>query len=388
MNKLTSTRRIWHILTVGKRSYIPYLALRLLWPRSWAQRAIALICVAGIAMGLMLQIVVRGVMDGMVREIEEGVSFCMPDLLLCQWSHGPRAAEQIPGIDRVLTCRAGTAATPHGFVRYGTWQQPALIKKLIISGEAQLKPGQALISHSLAEKANLSVGDILPIQLPEHTHAVAVAGIYRVPGRMTVPEVLLPPTTESGTPALAISLTPGADISQIVRKLKQISPQSDIQPTGSDTETWLRIIQRVKQTMGFILYLCFAPAAFAGGALLLIICHRHRMQLSILSVYGMPPQRLRLLILSMALGLTGCGIALGNPLACAVLHWREEIRQTLLVCGIDAFPVEVLDMPLPAHTTPTLYLTHSIISAVCPLLAALPAIILTSRLASRPPRNN
>ena len=140
-NKLTSTRRIWHILTVGKRTYIPYLALRLLWPGSWAQRAIALICVTGIAMGLMLQIVVRGVMDGMVREIDESVSICMPDLLLCQWPLEPRAAEQIPGIARVLTCRAGTAATPHGFVRYGTWQQPSLLKKLIICGNAQLKPG-------------------------------------------------------------------------------------------------------------------------------------------------------------------------------------------------------------------------------------------------------
>lgn len=172
---------------------------------------------------------------------------------------------------------------------------------------------------------------------------------------------------------------PGANISQIVRQLKQIAPQTDIQPTGSDTETWLRIIQRVKQTMGFILYLCFAPAAFAGGALLLIICHRHRMQLSILSVYGMSPQRLRLLLLCMALG---------NPLTCPVLHWREEIRKILQGCGVNAFPVEVPDIPLPAHTTPPLYLTNSIISAVCPLLAALPPILLTFRLASRSPRNN
>ena len=44
-------------------AYTMHIARQLLWPRRGAQRMVACVCVAGIALGLMLQIVVRGIMD-------------------------------------------------------------------------------------------------------------------------------------------------------------------------------------------------------------------------------------------------------------------------------------------------------------------------------------
>ena len=371
---------------MARWAYILHLTHQLLWPRRGAQRIVASVCVTGIALGLMLQIVVRGVMDGMVREIDAGVHACMPDLLITSRSGTLPDTLPLPAHCTATPCQAGIAATPHGLTRYITWHNPELIAPLIINGQQRLKPGSALISQGLAEKAKLKPGDTLPIQFPGNTCIFSIQGIYRVPGRMLVPDILLHHSQEAGTPALAINLAEGCHINTIIQNLKKSTPELEIHPTHADTAAWLSIIQRAKQTMGFILYLCTALAAFACGALLWVICLQRRHELSIMSAYGMPPGRLCAIILCMAGSVACAGIALGLPLAWATLHWREEIRQLLANIGIQAFPVEVLDMPLPAHTTPTLYLTHAGLTLTIVLLSALPAMRLVKRLSSHPPR--
>ena len=363
-------------------AYNLHLAKQLLWPRRGAQRIVAGVCVVGIALGLMLQIVVRGVMDGMVKEIDAGVHACIPDLLITNSPDEPDFCRQITGIRGITPCQAGMAATPHGLCRYSTWHSAERLAPLITRGSQE----GPLISQSLAEKAQLKPGDMLPLKLAEHPHIITISGIYRVPGRMLVPDILLPHPLAGGTPALAITLDTRADINQAIRHLRQAIPQAEIHPTHADTAAWLSIIQRAKQTMGFILYLCIALAAFACGALLWVICLQRRQELCIMSAYGMPPRRLRAILFCMAGTVATGGIALGLPLAWCTLHWREEIRQSLAAIGIQAFPVEVLDMALPAHTTPELYLTHTLFTLVIVLLSALPAMRLIRRICSHAPR--
>ena len=105
-----------------------------------------------------------------------------------------------------------------------------------------------------------------------------------------------------------------------------------------------------------------------------------------MAAYGMPPSQQAVVILCMATSVATGGIALGLPLAWATLHWREPIRQLLAELGVQAFPVEVLDMSLPAHTTPGLYLTHAGLTLTIVLLSALPAMSLLKRLSSIAPR--
>ncbi|MBR2313715.1 MAG: hypothetical protein IKJ58_11175 [Akkermansia sp.] len=138
--------------------------------------------------------------------------------------------------------------------------------------------------------------------------------------------------------------------------------------------------------MGFILYLCTALASFACGALLWVLCLQRRRELSIMAAYGMPPSQLTIVILSMATAVATAGIALGLSMAWATVHWREPIRQLLAELGIQAFPVEVLDMSLPAHTTPGLYLTHAFFTFAMVILSSVPALRLILLMSSHAPQ--
>ena len=379
---MTSVFRLWHSGSMGMRTYTILLAWRLLWPRRSCQRLVAGICVLGIALGLMLQIVVRGVMDGMVREIDAGTRFCMPDLLVTNWPYETGQALRVPGVCSATACQAGMGTGPHGLCRYSTWYEPEQLAPLLADGGL----GQALISRSYAEKSGLRAGDYLLMQLPGHQHRLEVSGIFRVPGRMLAPDILLPHPIQGGTPALALHLTPGADENLCIHKLREIAPESAVHPAQSDTRAWLGIIGRAKQTMGFILYLCTALAAFACGALLWVLCLQRRQELSIMAAYGMPPSQQAVVILCMATAVAAGGIALGLPLAWATLHWREPIRQLLAELGVQAFPVEVLDMSLPALTTPGLYLTHAFFTFAMVFLSSVPALRLILRISSHAPQ--
>lgn len=367
---------------MSMRKYTIRLAWRLLCPQRSCLRLVSVICVLGIALGLMLQIVVRGVMDGMVREIDAGARICLPDLLITNWPHSPEQALLVPGIASVHNCQAGIAAGAHGLCRYCTWHTPEQLEHLLAAGGL----GQALVSRCYAEKSGLQPGDSLFLQLPGQQHRLEVSGIFRVPGRMLTPDIILPQPIQGGTPALAVQLAPEADESLCIHQLQDISPEATIHPAQADTRTWLGIIRRAKQTMGFILYLCTALAAFACGALLWVLCLQRRQELSIMAAYGMPPSQLGGVIISMAGTVAICGIALGLPLAWATLHCREEIRRLLAELGVQAFPVEVLDMPLPAYTTPGLYLSHTLFTIGIVLMSSLPTLRLIRRLSTQAPR--
>ena len=88
----------------------------------------------GIALGLMLQIVVRGVMDGMVREIDAGTRFCMPDLLVTNWPYETGQVLRVPGVCSATACQAGMGTGPHGLCRYSTWYEPEQLAPLLADG--------------------------------------------------------------------------------------------------------------------------------------------------------------------------------------------------------------------------------------------------------------
>lgn len=359
---------------MGKRAYPLYLALRLLWPRSGAQRLITLVCVGGIALGFMLQIVVRGVMDGMVREIDTGVKACLPELVIEAWPHSVAQISAQEGINHAYPCQIGVGITRHGVCRYSTSPPTAHLLNLLISGRSARQQGEAILSNSFAEKANLQTGDTLTLQLPKHSHILNIVGIFRIPGRMPGPDILAAHPLAGGSNAIAVRINSGANLVSIMQNLRREAPQAKLHPTNTETQGWLSIIQRAKQVMSFIIYLCIIIAAFAAGALLRVICLQHRQQFCIMAAYGMPPSQLRLIILYMAGIMLLCGISIGIPLAQAILTWREEVRQILLLFGIDAFPVEIMDMPLPAVTTYEMYLSTSLLTAGFTLIATMPAL--------------
>lgn len=361
------------------------LAGRLLFPRRSAQRVVACMCVLGMALGLMLQILVRGVMDGMILEIERGVQVILPDFIVEDIAGGAEGVRGIAGIRKVTECRMGAAASSHGLCRFSTWAAEAMPAELLVAGSASPAGGQCLVSRSFAEKTGLAPGDKFVLHLPESACCLKVGGIYRVPGRMLSPDVLLPHSSSCGADSLAVQLEPGADAQAFVAAVRRRAPKAQIHPANGDTQAWLAIIARAKQTMGFILYFCTLLSAFACGALFWVICLQHRQQFAVLFAMGMSPSRMRGLVLMMA-GMIACtGLALGIPLAVFSLAQRESIRLAFSAIGFDAFPVHALDMELPAHATPQLYIIHSLISLAFVFLAAMPTFLSLPRIAAKLP---
>ena len=84
---------------MSRVGYLFKLSLRVLWPRRSWMRIVTLVCVVGVALGSMLQIVVRGVMDGMVKEINAGVEASVPCLLV---SSRRLTAEEVESVLNVM----------------------------------------------------------------------------------------------------------------------------------------------------------------------------------------------------------------------------------------------------------------------------------------------
>lgn len=378
---------MWHTGYVSKLAFTFKLAQRLLFPHRGAQRVVAGVCTLGIALGLMLQIVVRGVMDGMILEIERGMQVILPDLVVENPPPVTAELRAIPGIHKITKSQIGVASSPHGICQFSSWPEREMPAEFMVEGDAVLTTECCLISRSFAEKSGLTPGDNLVMHMADSVRSLRIGGIYRVPGRMLSPDALLHPDSSGGAAALSLHLDADANTEHIIQSILKLSPESRVHPTQSNTQAWQSIICRAKQTMGFILYFCTLLSAFACGALFWVIGLQHQKQFSVLFALGMTPGRIRGMILTMAGMIGAAGVTIGIPLAVLAISRREAIRQALSAIGIDAFPTDVLDMALPAHAPLPLYITHSLISLAFIFIAALPTLLSLPRLARQMPRS-
>lgn len=378
---------MWHnTAEMRKVAFTFMLAHRLLFPRRDPRRVVAVVCILGIALGLTLQIVVRGVMDGMIREIERGMQVILPDLVIENAAEAADLLRGEPGIHRVAVGYTGVAASLHGLCRYCTRDGADMPPELIAEGAGALSAERCLVSRSFAEKSGLSVGEQLVLRMPTGIRCLQIGGVYRVPGRLIAPEVLLHHSIAEREASLFVHLAVGADSESLIQWVHRNLPESRVHPTNADTQAWLGIIYRAKQTMGFILYFCTLLSVFACAALFRVVCLQRSRQFSVLLAIGMPLFQMRCLILAMS-GIVGVvGVALGIPLAALVIAQREQLRQLFSGLGLEAFPSEILDMALPAHTSLQLYTTHSLLSLAFVALAAVPALLSLPRLVRQMPR--
>lgn len=349
------------------------LALRLLWPQRSVLRFVTLVCLFGIASGTMLQIVVRAVMDGMVREIDAGVQQCTPHVLVRAEQLAPQQLLELPQVRQCAEVQCDIGVVRGVPCYYATWGNMVNTRSLLIAGYPAVRAGEVLVSKVFAEKLQLAPGQYFLLQLPEQQSVrLQVTGIFRVPGRMLVPDVIAAfPIPGAGY--LALVLDDAGSLPAVTQSVRQWEPQAQFVADTADTQVWLRLIATVKRTMGIILYGANAISAFAVAGLLFVICMSHRRVLSVLYAFGVAPWRMSALFFLQAAVLAVVGTAGGVLWAYGVILHREKVLQTLRFCGLDAFPTCVLDMQLPAWAPWSLYGQQSALSCVIVLLAALPA---------------
>ncbi|MBE6417490.1 MAG: FtsX-like permease family protein [Akkermansiaceae bacterium] len=360
--------------------YMAKLAWRMLWPQRSVLRVVALVCVLGIALGTMLQIVVRGVMDGMVAEIDAGVSACVPPLLVKSKGLLPEAIEKWPEVHACKRVSMGRGLVQGKEALYASWADLVGGHSMLIQGHPIRAEHEVLVSKVYAEKLQLRVGQQLLLITPGSGAAMlTVCGVFRVPGRMLVPDILGRASLPGGEELLAIELADGAARDVILERVCAADAAALAVDGSGGAGDWMVLIAKVKRAMGIILYSATLIASFAAGGLMLVIGLLHRRLMAVLYAFGVERARLFLVFLYQGMMVATPGAALGALLGMLVLRYRMQVQDVLRCWGLDAFPTDVLDMELPALAPPSLYITQVVLAWGTVVLASLPGAWVASR---------
>jgi len=352
---------------MGFALYSLKLAWRLLLPRRSVYKCITLACVVGVALGCMLQIVVRGVMAGMVREIDVGMQACTPHLLVDSECLRPESAESLPGVEACRYVYMGRGIANGSPCSYATWG------RLLGPAYASYGEEDVLVSRTFAEKSGLGAGNSLVLSVPGSSPIIRkVIGEYHVPGRMLTPDVIAMAPLP-GFRFLGLRLEKAGNAAAVWNALKKRDEACRLLNPASDAEAWVRLIDKVKRAMGAILYASTLISAFSAGGLMLAICLLRRRALGVALAYGAAPWQCAGIFLWQGALIGIAGAAAGAGLAALLLHYRLEVQRVLKAAGVDAFPVNVLDMQLPAYAPPSLYAEQAGAAFLIVMLAAAPA---------------
>ena len=345
---------------MSRVGYLFKLSLRLLWPRRSWMRIVTLVCVVGVALGSMLQIVVRGVMDGMVEEINAGVEASVPCLLVSSCRLTAEAVEELPEVSSCREVVMGQGLLNGESCRYATWGAMVKDTGYLIAGNLPTHSNEAMLSKVCAEMHGVQPGDdIVLCSQAGNFCTLRVCGVFRVPGRMLVPDLITPAALD-GQKLLAIeSKIPDEEL--LSRLRSSDSSATCVDGTG-DTDGWLRMIAKVKRVMGIILYLVVLIAAFATGGMVLVICLNHRQTVAVMWAFGATPRQTFSLFLCSGALIAFLGSGLGLLQGYLVLQYRTQVQALLKACGLDAFPSQTLDMKLPALAPVSLYVMQGAVA--------------------------
>ena len=359
--------------------YLFMLAVRLLWPqRSW-MRVVALVCMLGVALGTMLQIVVRGVMDGMVEEIDAGVSACVPPLLVKSASLRAADVVEVEGIAVCEDVAMGMGLLNGTACKYATWGNLMRIDSYLMQGDMPRTAHEALLSKVCAEAHGVQVGEqvVLCTQAGDML-TLKVCGIYRVPGRMLVPDLIMDAPLR-GESLLAVKPVDGVSVELVMARISAIDATAQRVDGSGDTDGWLNLIAKVKRVMGIILYLVVLIAAFATGGMVFVICLSHRRAVAVMRAFGATPQQTCLVFLFQGTIIASIGSCMGLLFGFLILEYRMQVQGALRWCGVDAFPTQVLDMELPALAPASLYITQGVAAWCMVMMSALIGAVSASR---------
>ncbi len=352
----------------------------MLWPQRSVLRVVALVCVLGIALGTMLQIVVRGVMDGMVAEIDAGVSACVPQLLVKSERLLPEEVEKWPEVQACRLVWMGRGLVQGKETQYASWADLVGGHSLLMMGRPIGAEHEVLVSKVYAEKLQLRVGQQLLLITPGGgATKLTVCGVFRVPGRMLVPDILGRSPLPGGEELLAIEPAAGTQRGAITERVCVADAAARVVDGSGGAGDWMGLIAKVKRAMGAILYSATLIASFAAGGLMLVVCLKYRRLMAVLYAFGAERARLFFVFLCQGVMVATPGAGLGVLLGMLVLRYRMQVQELLRCWGLDAFPTDVLDMELPALAPPSLYITQAFVAWGTVVLASLPGAWVASR---------
>jgi putative ABC transport system permease protein len=182
-----------------------------------------------------------------------------------------------------------------------------------------MRGGAALISEPLARKRGLGAGDRLPVETPAGEVSLPVAGVYADYGAesgaalvdldATLPRLFGPGALTN----VALQLTPGADVDAVVERLRREHSgagllirsnralRADVMAIFDQTFAVTRLLQAMTLLI-----------AVAGVLLALLVLARERQaEIALYRALGAGREQIFRLFLGRALGIAGCGLALG-----------------------------------------------------------------------------
>lgn len=346
------------------RPFSLFLAWRLLTGRG--RRWLLLLCVAGVVLGVAGQVLVGGVMQGMMREVERGVRSYCPQVLVYSERWSARELTLLPGVRQVREGTAGQALVNGKLCTYVSGLPLEAWAGGVPEGEG------CWLSRSCAER--LGFPQVLAAVFPPRGESclLKVQGVFHVPGRMHTPDVVsgrvLP-----GLPVLGLRLEDGASFRALEEQVRQRDAGAQVIDGLEDGRAWLAMLAQFRAVVGFLFGVGVMASAFGAGAILLVAGWQSRGSMAVCLAMGARPAWMVAVYGWQALLLMAAAVPAGLLTGYLALLGREQLAALFEACGLGMYDARALDMPLPAAVWPGLFVYAGLSGCLALALSVLPA---------------
>lgn len=352
----------------GMCPYSLFLAWRLLTGRG--RRGLMLICLLGVLLSVAGQVMVGGVMQGMIREVEKGLQAYCPHMMLRSSVWTVEQLEALPGVRRASCGTAGMAVVNGVLCSYvsslpmAAWPEE---ERTVLHDDA------CMISATCAER----LGEPRELKIrfggqEPGLRRLRVVEVFHVPGRMKSPDVVcfgsLP-----GPAVIGLELEHGSDADEIAELIGRRDASALIPALWDGNAGWLSVLEQLRASLSFLFAAGVLASAFCACALLMVGALQRRGSMAAYLAIGATPRALVAVYVWQALLLMVAAVPAGLLLGHGLLLGREGLAYVFECCGMGMYDAQALDMPLPAAMWPGLYAYAALTSCLALAFSVIPA---------------
>ncbi len=357
--------------------YSLFLAWRLLTGRG--RRGLLLICLLGVLLSVAGQVVVGGVMQGMIREVENGLRAYCPHLMLRSSVWTPEQLEALPEVRRASRGTAGMALVDGALCSYvaslplAAWPEG---ERLALDDDC------CVISATCAERLGEPRELVMRFGAGEaDERRLRVVDVFHVPGRMKSPDVVcfgaLP-----GPSVIGLELEPWGDADELAELITRRDASALLPALWDGNAGWLGVLAQLRASLSFLFAAGVLASAFCACALLMVGALQRRGSMAAYLAIGATPRALAAVYAWQALLLMAAAVPAGLLLGHGLLLGREGLARVFEFCGMGMYDAQALDMPLPAAMWPGLYAYAALTSCLALAFSVLPAALVALRSAT------
>jgi lipoprotein-releasing system permease protein len=419
-----------------------FLALRYLRPKRTFVSVITLISILGIAVGVLMMIVVRSVMQGFEVDFRNALIAAEPHVIFAPGEESDEASSPPDWQKLVATARAQSgvlAATPFAggviYVEHEPYQTAAHVfglkpdearprleklKPHLLEGSLDLPEGTLVISDYTSADLGIGVGDEVNVypsddvidiahryraaadQRDEEKKTQALKQIKLDPMKLRVSGIIRGDTgggygyaslatgqkifhLGDGVSGVAVELAEPRDAASFAEAVKDAGAI----PAGWKTQLWLdagearlAAMENEQIMMQLVLLIIAAVAAFSVMNTTITVTTQKRREIGVLTAVGARPGMVVSIFVLQAAIVGVIGTALGLIGSFLVLTFRNDIRAAIsMIGGGEVHAVDgVFLATIPAHVEPRDVIFTCCISIALSLFAAVVPAFFASRL--------